>query len=293
MALNLGKFSVGVILLLLFSCGKSNEKKKDAVIKKDSTPKTFVETEKERLEREKKITEELRVDSLAFDKVLTDALEIASENNAKNNFQKKNKTSSDIEVEINLDNHFTKEFPHLIIHRTGESDVYIDIYSKANTKFEKVVSYNIWKLTYQNNTIRDINGDGLKDFVVNWYGANGCCLKAFSDVFLLRQDLKTFSKDFEFINPTFSPKEKIIRGICYGQPAETEMYKFKWNGEAVDTIEFVSYEKNKNGKKTGKIIISKDRPFNNKYKKIKVVSSIPYEYKNIEGIDWFTGKGFE
>ena len=41
---------------------------------------------------------------------------------------------------------------------------------------------------------------------------------------------KTISNNFEFINPTFSPKEKIIRGVCYGHPSETEMYKYKWNG---------------------------------------------------------------
>ena len=49
-----------------------------------------------------------------------------------------------------------------------------------------------------------------------------------TDNMLIHRDnllaLNTFSKNFEFINPTFSPKEKIIRGICYGHPGETEMY---------------------------------------------------------------------
>lgn len=282
--------SITVILLLLFSCGKSNEKKKDAVIKRGTAPKTFVETEEDRLKREKRINEELRVDSLAFEKVLTDALEIASENNDKNNFQKKYKTSSDIEVEMNLDHHFTTDFPHLIIHRYGENDIYIDIYSKVNSKFQKMLSYNIWNLEYQNDTIKDINGDGLNDFVVNGYGSSGCCLKAFSDIYLIRKDKKTFSKEFDFINPTFSPKEKIIRGIEYGHPGHTEMYKYKWNGEAVDTLEYVYFETNKKEEKTGKIVISKYKSQN---KKKIIVNSIPNEYKNIYGFDWFTGKGFE
>jgi len=80
-------------------------------------------------------------------------------------------------------------------------------------------------MEYINDTIRDINGDGFNDFVVNWYGSNGCCLKAFSNVYLLRPDKKIFSNNLEFINPTFSPTEKIIRGVCYGYPGETEMYK--------------------------------------------------------------------
>ncbi|MBE8723488.1 XAC2610-related protein [Flavobacterium hungaricum] len=273
--------SITAILLLLFSCGKSNEKKKDAVIKKDSISKTFVETEKDA---------EIEDDSLAFKKVLSDALKIASQNSDKNKFQKKYVLSSGLEVELNLDHHFTKDFPHLIIHRYGRYGVYIDIYSKEDHKFEKVISHEIETITYRNDTIRDINGDGLKDFVVEWYGAIGCCLKAFSNVYLLRQDKKTFSKNFEFINPTFSQQEKIIRGINYGHAGYTAMYKYQWNGEAVDTLESVAYEMNKEEKKTGKIIIYKYRADN---KKKIIVDSIPDEYKNIEGIDWFTGKGFE
>ena len=46
------------------------------------------------------------------------------------------------------------------------------------------------------------------------------------------------------INPTFSPKEKIIRGVGYGHPGETEMYKYKWNGNTIDTMEYVYFERN-------------------------------------------------
>lgn len=147
-------------------------------------------------------------------------------------------------------------------------------------------------MTYVNDTIRDINGDGLNDFVVNWYGSSGCCLKAFSNVYLLHSDKKTFSINFEFINPTFSPKEKIIRGVCYGHPSDTEMYKYKWNGEVVDTLEYICYEKDDKGNKTGKIIISTDVPYGKKFKVIKRLNSVPYEYTSIEGYDWFTGKGY-
>ena len=144
-------------------------------------------------------------------------------------------------------------------------------------------------MEYVNDTIRDINGDKIKDFVVNFYGVNGCCLKAFSNVYLLRSDKKMFSNVFEFINPTFSPKEKIIRGVCYGHPGETELYKYKWNGEQVDTIEYVSYEMNDKGRKTGKVIISKDLPYSDSNGTIKRLNSVPSEYREIYGYDWFTG----
>ncbi len=144
-----------------------------------------------------------------------------------------------------------------------------------------------------NDTICDINGDGFNDFVVEWYGSNGCCLKAFSNVYLLRPDKKTFSDNLEFINPTFSPTEKVIRGVCYGQPGDTEIYKYKWNREILDTLEYVSYEKNESGEKTGKILITKNSPYEDKGKIIKRLKSIPNEYKNIYGYDWFTGEGYE
>jgi hypothetical protein len=197
-----------------------------------------------------------------------------------------------VSVEINLDYHFTKENPHLIIRRNTPGDIYIDIYSRGDNKFEKVVAHQQWNMTYVNDTLRDANGDGLNDFVVNWYGSSGCCLKAFSNVYLLRQNKKAFSENFEFINPTFSPKEKIIRGVCYGHPGETDLYKYKWNGEKVDTLEYISYEKNEEAVKTGKLVISTDRHYGNKFKILKVINSVPKEYRNIYGYEWFTGNGY-
>ncbi|MEO7314707.1 MAG: hypothetical protein ABIW47_05955 [Ginsengibacter sp.] len=103
--------------------------------------------------------------------------------------------------------------------------------------------------------------------------------------------LKAFSKNFEFINPTFSPKEKIIRGICYRHPGETEMYKYKWNRESIDTLEYISYEKNEQGEKTGKVVVATDKFYGKNFKVLKRLNSVPNEYKEIKGYDWFTGKG--
>lgn len=284
-----------VLLSTLVSCGQQNDKKNIPVVTTDTLQTSIDKKEKERLERRRAIEEQDYADSIRLDKVLQDALKIANQNISKDKFIKKYEVSSDsipVSVEINLDDHFTKTNPHLIIRRNEPNAIYIDIYTKGESKFEKVVSHEQWTMTYVNDTIRDINGDGLNDFVVNWYGSNGCCLKAFSNVYLLRQDKKAFSENFEFINPTFSPKEKIIRGVCYGHPGETEMYKYKWNGEKVDTLEYVSYERNEKGK-TGKIIISTDRPYGDKFKILKVLNLVPTEYKKIEGYDWFTGNGYE
>lgn len=283
------------LLITFVLYGQQNEKINVAVDIADTLLSNLEKKELERFDDNKNIKEEENSDSLRLDKILKKALNVAYENYGKERFIEKYDDFTDsipTNVEIKLDYYFTKTNPHLIIRRNDPSAIYIDIYSKSENKFKKIVSHEQWTLTYVNDTIKDINGDGLNDFVVNWYGANGCCLKAFSNVYLLRKDKKSFSKNFEFINPTFSPKEKIIRGVCYGHPGETEMYKYKWSGEKVETLEYVSYQKNKKGK-TGKIIISSYRPRGSKIKTLKVLNSVPTEYKKIVGYDWFTGKGYE
>lgn len=284
------------LLALIFSCGPANDKKNIDVVTTDTLQTSIDKKEKKRLEKRREIEEQDYADSIRLDKVLQDAFKIANQNIGKDRFIEKYEVLPDsipVSVEINLDYHFTNANTHLIIRRNEPSAMYVDIYSKNDNKFERVVSHEQWTMEYMNDTVRDINGDGLDDFVVNWYGSNGCCLKAFSEIYLLKTDKKTFSKGFKFINPTFSPKEKIVRGVCYGHPSATEMYKYKWNGETVDTLEYISFEKNDKGDKTGKIIVSNNRPYGNRYKVLKRLNSVPNEYKRIEGYDWFTGIGYE
>ncbi|MFD2601621.1 XAC2610-related protein [Flavobacterium suzhouense] len=245
----------------------------------------------------KQIQEEQDTDSIYLEKLLNKAVIIAGKNKSKEVFEEQYTDimpDSSYQVEVNLRNDFffSKKITHLVIRRKITGLIYIDIFFKKNNEFLKVISHEESEMTYVNDTIRDINGDGVKDFVVNWYGSNGCCLKAFSNVYLLRSD-NTFSKSFEFINPTFDPKEKIIRGVCYGHPGDTEMYKYKWKGENVDTLEYVFYEKSNKGIKTGKVMVSTDYPNSKAAKVLKVLNSAPTEYKTIYGYNWFTGEGYD
>lgn len=284
------------LLITVFSCRQPDEKTIITVVRVDSSQTTIHSKEQEPPAKRRKIDEQDIADSIRLDKVLQDALKIANQNIARNRFVKKYEVLPDsvpITVEINLGYHFSNTNPHLIIRRNEPSTVYIDVYSESDSEFKNVLSHEEWTMTYVSDTIRDINGDGIKDFVVNWYGSNGCCLKAFSNVYLIRQDKKSFSGNFEFINPTFSPKEKIIRGVEYGHPGETEMYKYKWIGEKVDTLEYVSFQKNDKGEKTGKILIHSNRKQGDPEKTLKVLNSVPTEYKKIEGYDWFLGDLFK
>jgi hypothetical protein len=244
------------------------------------------------LEKKGNTKNHTNTDSLRLDKILNDALDFSIKNIDKGTFQNEYEVifdnEYDIKVEISLGYHFTKEYPHLVIRRVGLGSCYIDIFLVNDSKFEKVVSHEKALMTYVNDTIQDINGDEINDFVVNWYGSSGCCLKAFSNIYLLRPDKNTFSKDFEFINPTFSPNEHIIRGVGYGQPEDTELYKYQWNGEAVDTLEYISFERNEKGE-TGKVLVTNQRPYGDSFKVLKRLKSVPKEYHEINGFDWFMG----
>ncbi len=285
------------IAVSLLSCQQSQEHKAATFNQKDTQKATAGNKEKERLAERKQIEEDEKSDSINLDRILSDAIKIA--NQIKTNGKLKKEyvammadSSYQVTVAISSDFYFTKQYQHLVVRRNTSSIIYIDIFSRIGRQYKKVVAHEQPTLDYRSDTILDINGDGLNDFVVNWYGNTGCCLKAFSDVYLLRHDKGEFSNSFEFINPTFSAKEKVIRGVCYGQPGGTEMYKYRWNGESIDTIEYIYYEENEKGEKTGKVIISNNRPYENNHKVLKRLNAVPSEYTNIKGYDWFTGEGY-
>lgn len=249
------------IILLFISCGHANDNKTITANHID-TAKSSVDTgEQKRIAKRRQMEEQEEIDRLNEEKVLSEAIKIAEQHKAQDRFRNSYvatmpDSSYQIAVDISSVFYFSSEFPHLIIRRTTPGFVFIDIFLKTNKQFQKVLSHKQGRLEYIEDTIRDINGDGLKHFVVNCYGSTGCCLKAFSNVYLQKADKKWFSNSFEFINPTFSPKEFVVRGVCYGHPGETEIYKYKWNKEAVDTVEYIYYERNDKGEKTGKLIVS-------------------------------------
>lgn len=284
-------------LALLLCCGRTEVKGDPAVAAVDSSLTGVDQWEQERLEKRLALDKEHVRDSIALDQILQDALTVARKHGGSDRFRESYAvwmpdSLFEADVDAHSDVHFSKAKPHLVIRRSTPNALYIDIYIQDNDRYQQVLSHEQWAMTYVNDTVQDINGDGLHDFVVNWYGASGCCLKAFSNVYLQRPD-HTFSSDFEFINPTFSPGEHMIRGVCYGHPGETELYKYRWHGEAVDTLEYVHYEKDERGKKTGKVIRSTAPPYGEGYRVLSVRDAVPQEYRKIGGYDWFTGLGYE
>jgi hypothetical protein len=223
--------------------------------------------------------------------IIKDAIEKCKNHLNDNSFSTKYKysdTITEVEFEINYGHIFSSKFKHLVIKREGIDAINTYIYLFKNNTLNSVVKYYASSMTSQNDSIQDVNGDNDKDFVANWYGSSGCCLKDFYDVYILNPQNGTFSNQFRFINPTFSPKEHIIRGVEYGQPGETDLYKYKWNGLKVDTIEYIHpYDSQKN-------CYSKSvfNPQNRKFEKVKL-DSLPSEYSTINDYDWFILEKFD
>ena len=279
------------LMILVCSFGQPIDNRIVSSNEQESTQIKLEKREKERIEKRRKIEEEDRFDSIRLSKVLDKALIIASRNIDLKSFTLEFDSELDsnfiVTTTMKMDTLFSTKYKYLIIHRNSPSLINIDVYIKRDNKFEKVITHEESNLTYVNDTIQDVNGDGQKYFLVNWYGNNGCCLKNFYIVYLLHADNGTFSQNYEFINPTFSAKEKVIRGVRYGQPGETELYKFKWNGLKVDTVEYIYPDIRRKGH-----YLKSDRlPYASKSAKETILKDVPTEYKNIYGYNWFLGKG--
>jgi hypothetical protein len=206
-------------------------------------------------------------DSVQLKTMLTDMLSIAHKLRSANAYHKKINQWSYIYAttgDIKFGHIFDHSKKHLIITRNmGTWLTYIDVFMLNRSKFHLILSSVKSDMTMIADTTRDINGDHFKDFVVHWYPSSGCCRRNIYDVYLYQKNSGNFTPKYEFINPTFSPSEKVIRGVEYSQPGEGPLYKYKWNGLRVDTVTFI-------------------------YPRDTLSTGLPKEFRKIEDIDWFT-----
>lgn len=136
-------------------------------------------------------------------------------------------------------NIFSKHHKHLYIKIGSQYETQYQVYLLKDNTFKQQMFYIEGNNTLVGDTIIDRNGDGLKDLDIEWYAMAGCCLREAHEVYLCKPD-GTFTHNYRFMNPTFNTKSKTIRGVDYGHPGQTPLYKYKWNGfNAVDTIEYI------------------------------------------------------
>jgi len=286
------KTMISWIILLIFSfllaCGQTAIQDKKTNTKNDSIQTAKTEKQLTKEERRRQIERENRIDSLRFELALKDALKIAQKAFKTENYTKQyefypDDSSYAINIEIAIGLLFKDKQKYFLLRRHVPWATYLDLYKINDKKAEKVIEREQGGMTYIRDTIFDVNGDEHEDFLVHWYPSSGCCRRNVYNVYLNQPDKGNFTQDYEFINPTFSPKEKIIRGVQYGHPGEVGLYKYKWNGLQVDTIEFIYPDVNNKGQfiQTKKVTYS---PSENDGVVLKIV---PKEYQNIESYEWF------
>lgn len=296
--MSLRHFSL-ILMLLLFSCEKKVEKQKTPITEKDSAQIVVEQAVKYykplSKEEEKKRSERRQVqadwDSLQRIKMIDEALQLAIKNSRKRKYalQYEYITDSMYGVKIKLESGyvFSNKNRHVMVRSDFNGTMYFDVFLAKGKKFSKLFSYDLNSLAHTNDTILDINGDGVKDLSIESYSLCGSFLKGFTDVFLLKQDQKDFTEGFGFLNATFSPKEHIVRGVGYGPPGEADLYKYRWNGVSIDTVEFVSNERNSKKETTGRILITNKQSFKKDTKVLRRLNSVPKEYRKIKDFDWF------
>lgn len=228
--------------------------------------------------------------SLSQERALEKALSLATQNLDSTSFSKtfkyRTKSTADISTDVVIGQLFSKKQRHVLIRRKSDADVYLNIYTIKGEKLELVLFYEEIRLVYVSDTIQDVNGDQQPDFLINWYGSIGCCLKNFYNVYLFQNTDSKFPEMYEFINPTFSAKEKMVRGVGYGHPGATYLYKFRWDGFKIDTLEYIFPDKNRAGHYLKSPTTTYDA---DDVQEIRL-KSVPKEYSGIYGYDWFLGK---
>lgn len=277
-----------VILTIILGCGQAANQDKNSIVKNDTIHKMSPNNELTKEEKQKQIAEENRIDSLRLDIALKDAFKIAQTEFKKDNFTKQYELQPDdssytINIEIVIGRLFKDQHKYFLLRRHVPWATYLDLYKINGDNTEKFIEREQGGMTYIRDTIFDANGDGHKDFLVHWYPSSGCCRRDVYNVYLNQPDKGNFTQDFEFINPTFSAKEKIIRGVEYGHPGEVGLYKYKWNGLQVDSIEFIYPDANNKGQ----FIKTRKRAYKPTEKEGIVLKAVPKEYQKIESYEWF------
>ncbi len=238
------------------------------------------------------IAAENKTDSIRLDIALKDAFKTAETALKTDEFTKQYELQPDdssyvIKIDILIGTLFKDDKKYFLLRRHVPQATYLDLYKVNEAKIEKLIERKQDGMTYISDTILDVNGDGYKDFLVHWYPSSGCCRRNIYNIYLNQPTTENFTQDYEFINPTFSSSEKIIRGVAYGHPGEVGLYKYKWNGQKVDTLEYIY--PNPDAKINRSYIKTKHPLYSKGPIKKTRLKNLPKEYRTIEDFEWFDG----
>lgn len=177
-----------------------------------------------------------------------------------------------------------------VLHGRENPSHVIDLfyYSEYDSTFRGIKAFGERLENYINDTIQDVNGDGRMDFVANYKSTIWGLKFRYSLVTLLENDTTCLAGITDFANPSFSVKEKVVRGVLAGKPGQTEIYKYKWNGLRVDTVEYIYRDLSMPGHFIRCPYFPSDK--RNTADVIEKLDAIPPEYSNLPDLDWFLGK---
>lgn len=182
-------------------------------------------------------------DSLFMLAVFDSALAFSSKKTAtpfEDNFEARvSGTDNIIAAHLRFGNLFEQHRQHLLIRLTSFERSLITILILENGKFRKVVDSEHTYAIYLNDPLRDVNGDTLMDLAIFWHPPPGCCPEENCTVYVYNPANGGFAGAQSFTNPSFFPKEKVIRGLEYGHAGEAGLYKYVWNGAKATPVEFV------------------------------------------------------
>jgi hypothetical protein len=172
---------------------------------------------------------------------------------------------------------------YAVIYTYDQAETLIRLYRIDNNTMQEKVSKSFPLLTDPSDTIFDANGDGVKDFALRYYPLSGCCRRDIYYLYLSPEKKEGVLSYIELINPTFYPKEHLIRGIGYGRPGHVELYKYRWREDVLDTLEYILPDVATKGKT---FLKGRNLYGFTKEKEIRL-TKLPEEYQTVIGLDYF------
>lgn len=134
------------------------------------------------------------------------------------------------------------------------------------------------------DTLIDLNGDGFKDLLIEFYGASGTGLKNRICAYLYdnsKKKLKPCDMLNYLANPTFYFDKKIVVGYYLGNGGGTAT-KLKWNGLRLDTLEHIDIDViGKDGTTSFKLISVNYQTRRKSFKTLEIMN-LPDEYKYMD-----------
>lgn len=265
-------------LLLLISCEEASTKER--AIDKDEEKIAEIDYDSlQAAENERKKLLELqgKTDSLR----LVDFHEVAKRFVKRNELNQSKKLLADSSKLIILNNNEGYLYSRISLRPWAHQ---IELYRITGKRNISLIWSELWEdMTFVGDTIRDVNGDGYLDVLTIFYPSSGCCLRESYWVKLYDSKNSKFREKILFINPTFYPKEEVIRGIAYGHTGEVPLYKMKWKGFELDTIELIYPIQGQQGK----FSIKKSPSLSSDSANSEILLKLPEEYLNLKGLTWF------